>query len=72
MGSCYSKPVNIECRICNIALGPKYIFCAYCKCRFHYKCLMHNIPTLERCLCGRKHIRFVGLHNIDNSIFENI
>ena len=74
MGSCYSKPENIHCCICKIDVDEKYIFCAYCKSRFHYKCLMHYIPSLERCLCGQNQIRFIELQSIDNnnSFFEEI
>lgn len=74
MGSCYSKPENIECHICNANVEGKYVFCDYCKTRFHYKCLMHYIPSLERCPCGHRDIRFIDLCIIDdnNSFFKKI
>ena len=62
MGNCYSESECEHCDICHASVDEKYIVCTHCSRHFHYNCLLHTSPALERCICGRHTIQFVNVN----------
>lgn len=62
MGNCIhiSEKKKPDCYLCNIELKHRYIFCVYCKKRFHYHCLGKVMPSLKICyLYNNNNLRFI-------------
>lgn len=62
MGNCMivSDDKNPECYLCTDEFKHRYIFCACCKKRVHYHCLVKVIPKLNVCYsCNSEKLQFI-------------
>lgn len=74
MGNCMNitdKP-TAECHICNYELKHRYIYCLYCKKRYHYHCLGKIVPNLDSCcFCNTNNLQFIDnkeIHRTEESV----
>lgn len=62
MGNCIylPEPNMMDCYMCTRKIKNKYMYCVYCKKRFHYQCLLQQCPSLDKCqYCNTCNFRFI-------------
>ena len=62
MGNCIvmEKQCDYGCGLCHSKLDNQYIFCPYCNCRFHNRCIKNLKLIYKGCPhCKNKYLRFI-------------
>lgn len=62
MGNCIiiGKHINNECGICHSELGTQYVYCLYCRKRYHSPCMLKYKSICKGCPhCKQDYLRFI-------------
>lgn len=63
MGNCIiiEKQLDYGCGVCYSELGMQYIYCPYCRKRFHSRCIMKYKTLCKGCCpdCKHDYLRFI-------------